>query len=106
MQSYKEKNNQLHKYIEGQKDAIKKKDTAIDNLLIKMDSLADSNQAKSNEILTLKSEMKHLQERVHFCIGVSLTFCHSVLNSLILLRGTTKLLLSTLSRVTRAVWTT
>lgn len=62
--AYKEKINQLQKHIQEQKEIIKQKDSTIDNLLDKMDSLTGSKEEKSNEVMTLKNEVRYYQEQV------------------------------------------
>lgn len=61
---YKEKIDQLADQLETQKGIAKQKESAIDNLLLKLDALAGANQEKSNQIIALKSETRALREQI------------------------------------------
>lgn len=61
---YRDKISELCKQLDAQKDIVKQKETAIDSLLLKLDSLADSNQNKTKQITTLNNEIKLLKETV------------------------------------------
>jgi len=60
----KDKITQLQKQVEQQKESITQRDTTLEKLMIKMDSIIGINQEKTNEIDSLKNELKHYQEQV------------------------------------------
>ena len=60
---YKDKINQMGKQMDDQKDIIKSKDNAIENLLGRMDELTDSLTLKNQEIGHLRKELQAMKEK-------------------------------------------
>jgi len=63
---YKEKINQLSKQLDDQKEIIRSKDNAIENLLARMDELTESLAGKNDEITALKTEISSLKTETPF----------------------------------------
>jgi chromosome segregation ATPase len=59
---YKDKINQMTRQMEDQKEVIKSKDNAIENLLTRMDELTAALTSKNDEISTIKYELTNLKE--------------------------------------------
>ena len=62
----KERIQQLQKQLDIQKEIVNQKESAIEALLVKMDSIVEINEERNNEILSLKTELKHYQDQVTF----------------------------------------
>jgi len=67
MKISKEKMAQMSRQVEDQKDVIISKENAIENLLSRMDELANSLINKNNEINNLKNEINSIKNEVRKC---------------------------------------
>ena len=62
----KERIQQLQKQLDIQKEIVNQKESAIEALLVKMDSIVEINEERNNEILALNNELKYYQDQVTF----------------------------------------